>query len=82
MLAILAASSSLPSTTEDDDDNKNVGLENVPGGSHVRILDETNFQETIGENCCVMVFFHAECEYRIHVESFKDQCATLLYNNL
>eukprot|EP00102_Acyrthosiphon_pisum_P016187 XP_008187059.1 PREDICTED: uncharacterized protein LOC100575834 isoform X2 [Acyrthosiphon pisum] len=62
LLAILA-SSSWPSTTggnEDDDGNKNVGWKNVPGGSHVRTLDETNFRETIGENCCVLVFFHAD----------------------
>ncbi|KAL4132511.1 hypothetical protein QTP88_009649 [Uroleucon formosanum] len=69
MLTVLAASS-WPSTTggndndDEDDDNKNVGWENVPGGSHVRTLDETNFRETIEENCCVLVFFHAEwCRY-------------------
>ncbi|XP_060860702.1 uncharacterized protein LOC132938050 [Metopolophium dirhodum] len=66
LLAILA---SWPSTTggnedDDDDDSKNVGWENVPGGSHVRTLNETNFRETIGENCCVLVFFHADwCRY-------------------
>jgi len=65
LLAILA---SWPSTTggnendDDDDDSKNVGWENVPGGSHVRTLNETNFRQTIGENPCVLVFFHADCE--------------------
>ncbi|XP_015370412.1 PREDICTED: protein disulfide-isomerase 5-1-like [Diuraphis noxia] len=66
LLTILAASSSRPSATggEDDDDSKNVGWQNVPGGSHVRTLDETNFQETIKGNCCVLVFFHAQwCKY-------------------
>ncbi|KAL5245008.1 hypothetical protein ACI65C_012418 [Semiaphis heraclei] len=62
LLTILAASSSGPSTTGGNDDSKNVGWVNVPGASHVRTLDETNFQETIEGNCCVLVFFHAECK--------------------
>jgi len=85
LAAILAASSWQPTTgggeDEDEDDdnkNKNVGWKNVPGGSHVRTLDETNFRETMRENCCVLVFFHAECEYRIHVERSKNQCATYI----
>ncbi|KAF0767495.1 protein disulfide-isomerase 2-like isoform X2 [Aphis craccivora] len=63
-LAVLAVSS-WPSTTGNDNDNgnsNNVVWQNIPGGRHVRILDETNFQQTITENCCVLVFFHAKCE--------------------
>ncbi|XP_022169741.1 protein disulfide-isomerase-like, partial [Myzus persicae] len=54
LLAVLAVAA-WPLTT---------GWGNVPGGSHVRALNETNFQETMEENCCVLVFFHAEwCQY-------------------
>ncbi|KAE9533089.1 hypothetical protein AGLY_009517 [Aphis glycines] len=65
-LAVLAVSS-WPSTTGNDNDNGNsnsVVWQNIPGGRHVRTLDETNFQQTITENCCVLVFFHAKwCGY-------------------
>ncbi|XP_060836360.1 protein disulfide-isomerase A5-like [Rhopalosiphum padi] len=64
ILAVLAVAS-CPSTTGNDNGNCiNTGWQNLPGARHVRMLDETNFQETIKENCCVLVFFHAKwCGY-------------------
>jgi len=38
------------------------GWEDVPYGTHVQQLDNANFEETIEGNCCVTMFFHAECE--------------------
>ncbi|XP_025201850.1 protein disulfide-isomerase 2-like [Melanaphis sacchari] len=82
-LTVLAIAS-WPSTNgnnndHDNENDYNVGWQNMPGGSHVRTLDETNFQQTITGNCCVLVFFHAKwCRYCGPIKPvFAEVAATL-----